>query len=67
MLAGLSDQLDDCVGQFFDNNVGIGAVVSSHDALGEDLATCIDHAELAALAADVYSYYEIFTHIVSLP
>ena len=67
VLAGLGHQLDDGLGKFLDDNICVRAAVCRHDALGENLATCIDHAELAALAADVNSYNEIFTHIVSLP
>ena len=64
MLAGLRNEFDDRIGQLFDNHIGIRTGISLHNALGENLAACIDHAELATLAADVYAYYVIFIHII---
>ena len=50
--------------EFAYNDGRVGTGISLDDALGEDLAACIDHTELAALAADVYTYYVIFIHII---
>ena len=66
VLAGLGHQLDDSIGKFLDDHIGIRAGIGHHHALGENLAACIDYAELAALAANVYSYNKILIHI-SLP
>ena len=62
VLACLGHQLDYSLCKFPDDNVCIGIVIGLDDTLCEHFAACIDDAELAALAAYVYTYYEIFTH-----
>ena len=66
VFAGFGHQFDNRLGEFLDDYICISAGIGHYHALGENLAACIDYAELAALAANVYSYNKILIHI-SLP